>query len=63
MARKTHPPPPPPPSQSPFPRAEGLSVHEIIDPRETRPKLAAWLELAQAAQTDPPEPFMTTMRP
>ena len=33
-------------SQSPFPRAEGLSVHEIIDPRETRPKLAAWLELA-----------------
>ena len=50
-------------SQSPFPRAEGLSVHEIIDPRETRPKLAAWLELAQAAQTDPPEPFMTTMRP
>ena len=50
-------------SQSPFPRAEGLSVHEIIDPRETRPKLAAWLELAQAAQTSPPEPFMTTMRP
>jgi acetyl-CoA carboxylase carboxyltransferase component len=50
-------------SQSPFPRAEGLSVHEIIDPRETRPKLAAWLELAQAAQTDPPEPFTTTMRP
>ncbi|HCD16910.1 MAG TPA: propionyl-CoA carboxylase, partial [Rhodobiaceae bacterium] len=50
-------------SQSPFPRAEGLSVHEIIDPRETRPKLAAWLELAQAAQTDPPAPFMATMRP
>ena len=50
-------------SQSPFPRAEGLSVHEIIDPRETRPKLAAWLELSQAAQTSPPEPFMTTMRP
>ena len=49
--------------QSPFPRAEGFSVHEIIDPRETRPKLIAWLDLAVAAQTDSPEPFATTMRP
>ncbi|MBL6787732.1 MAG: propionyl-CoA carboxylase [PS1 clade bacterium] len=50
-------------SQSPFPRAEGFSVHEIIDPRETRPKLAAWLDIAQAAQTDAPTPFSATMRP
>ncbi len=33
-------------SQSPFPRAEGLSVHEIIDWRETRPKLISWLRLS-----------------
>ena len=51
-------------SQSPFPRAEGLSVHEIIDPRETRPKLIAWLENAQAAyRTQAPQPYLTTMRP
>jgi acetyl-CoA carboxylase carboxyltransferase component len=51
-------------SQSPFPRAEGLSVHEIIDPRETRPKLIAWLENAQAAyRSNPPGPYLTTMRP
>jgi acetyl-CoA carboxylase carboxyltransferase component len=51
-------------SQSPFPRAEGFSVHEIIDPRETRPKLIAWLEPALAAyRTTPPQPYLTTMRP
>ena len=33
--------------QSPFPRAEALSVHELIDPRETRPKLCRWLDLVQ----------------
>ena len=51
-------------SQSPFPRAEGLSVHEIIDPRETRPKLINWLNLALAAyRTQPPQPYLTGMRP
>ena len=51
-------------SQSPFPRAEGLSVHEIIDPRETRPKLISWLRLAVAAmQTATPGPYLTGMRP
>ena len=50
-------------SQSPFPRAEGFSVHEIIDPRETRPKLSQWLNLAVNAQTDPPVPFLVGMRP
>lgn len=50
-------------TQSPFPRAEGFSVHEMIDPRETRPKLINWLDTALAAQTDPPVPYMTTMRP
>ena len=50
-------------SQSPFPRAEGFSVHEIIDPRETRPRLAQWLDLAVNSQVGPPQPFLTTMRP
>ena len=49
--------------QSPFPRAEGFSVHELIDPRETRPRLIDWLDTALAAAAPPPGPFTTTMRP
>ncbi len=30
--------------QSPFPRAESFSMHELIDPRETRPALCDWIE-------------------
>ncbi len=30
--------------RSPFPRAESFSVHDLIDPRETRPRLCRWLE-------------------
>lgn len=33
--------------QSPFPRAEAFSVHELIDPRETRPMLCHWVERIQ----------------
>lgn len=33
--------------QSPFPRGEALSVHELIDPRETRPVLCRWLDRVQ----------------
>jgi acetyl-CoA carboxylase carboxyltransferase component len=33
--------------QSPFPRAETLAVHELIDPRETRPFLCRWIERVQ----------------
>ena len=33
--------------QNPFPRAESFSVHEIIDPRETRTYLAKWVERIQ----------------
>ena len=32
--------------QSPFPRAEAFSVHDLIDPRETRPRLIRWLDRA-----------------
>jgi len=34
-------------AQSPFPRAEHFSVHEIIDPRETRAMLGDWIALAR----------------
>jgi len=29
--------------RSPFPRAESFSVHDLIDPRETRGRLCRWL--------------------
>ena len=48
---------------SPFPRSENFSVHELIDPRETRPKLISWLELAISSQTKPTESYKTTMLP
>ena len=31
--------------QSPFPRSESFSVQELLDPRETRPRLCEWVEL------------------
>ena len=34
-------------ARSPFPRAEGFGVHDLIDPRTTRPKLCEWLEWVQ----------------
>ena len=48
---------------SPFPRAENFSVHELIDPRETRPKLISWINLAIRSQDKPLEPYKTTMLP
>ena len=40
MARK-------PDSELLFRRAEALAVHELIDPRETRPLLARWIDRVQ----------------
>ena len=34
-------------SRSPFPRAEGFCVNDLIDPRRTRPALCDWLEWIQ----------------
>ena len=48
---------------SPFPRAENFSVHELIDPIETRPKLISWIELAVKSQRPHLEPYKTTMLP
>jgi len=33
--------------QSPWPRAEALAVHDLIDPRDTRARLCDWIELVQ----------------
>tara|TARA_R110000824_G_scaffold390760_2_gene587491 strand:- start:178531 stop:180087 length:1557 start_codon:yes stop_codon:yes gene_type:complete len=49
--------------QSPFPRAEGFSVHELIDPRETRPRLCDWLDWIEPGRGVATGPFTTTMRP
>jgi len=49
--------------QSPFPRAEGFSVHELIDPRETRARLCDWLDWATPGRATNLGPYATTMRP
>ena len=33
--------------RSPFPRAEAFAVHDLIDPRRTRPALCDWLDWVQ----------------
>ncbi len=49
--------------QSPFPRAEAMSVHDLIDPRETRPKLCQWIELVQPLLEDLRGPVSFGWRP
>jgi len=49
--------------QSPFPRAEALAVHELIDPRETRPKLCRWVERIQPLLEPLRGPVRFTLRP
>ena len=39
-------------ARSPFPRAESFAVHELIDPRETRPVLCEWIEWIQPQLDD-----------
>ena len=34
-------------ARSPFPRAESFGVHDLIDPRSTRPRLCDWLDWVQ----------------
>ncbi len=48
---------------SPFPRAESFSVHELIDPRETRPMLCNWLEWAYPRLETLKSPYTPTIRP
>ncbi|HYW90989.1 MAG TPA: carboxyl transferase domain-containing protein [Gammaproteobacteria bacterium] len=49
--------------QSPFPRADAFSVHDLIDPRETRPRLCDWIELAHPLLRDQLGPTAFSYRP
>jgi len=42
-------------AQSVFPRAEDFGVHDLVDPRETRPRLCEWLDEWQPALRAEPE--------
>lgn len=48
-------------AQSPFPRAEGFSVHELIDPRETRARLNDWLDWASPSLELARGPYLRPM--
>ncbi len=50
-------------ARSPFPRAESFSVHELIDPRETRPMLAEWVDWIQPQLETLPGEVRFPMRP
>lgn len=49
--------------QSPFPRAESFSVHDIIDPRETRPALCQWVDWIQPQLDSLKGPVSFAFRP
>lgn len=50
-------------ARSPFPRAESFGVHELIDPRETRPVLCEWIDLIQPQLDELTGPVTFSMRP
>jgi acetyl-CoA carboxylase carboxyltransferase component len=49
--------------RTPFPRAEAFGVHDLIDPRETRPALCEWLDWADPLLDADLGPRTYTMRP
>jgi acetyl-CoA carboxylase carboxyltransferase component len=49
--------------RSPFPRAESFGVHDLIDPRNTRPALCDWLEWVQPLLRDHVGTRTHTIRP
>ena len=50
-------------TRSPFPRAESFGVHELIDPRETRPVLCDWIDWIQPLLDSLTDPVRFPMRP
>ncbi len=50
-------------ARSPFPRAESFAVHELIDPRETRPVLCQWIDWIQPLLEELKGPTTFPMRP
>lgn len=49
--------------QSMFPRAEAFAVHELIDPRETRPMICRWIDRVQPLLPGLIGPSSFTIRP
>ena len=49
--------------RSPYTRAEGFAVHDLIDPRQTRPVLCDWVEWIQPQLTQHSGPRTYTIRP
>ncbi|MEL7000500.1 MAG: carboxyl transferase domain-containing protein, partial [Pseudomonadota bacterium] len=49
--------------QSMFPRAEAFAVHELIDPRETRPMICRWIDRIQPLLPGLVGPSHFTIRP
>ncbi|MGI9327793.1 MAG: acyl-CoA carboxylase subunit beta [Pseudomonadales bacterium] len=50
-------------NRSPFPRAESFGVHDLIDPRETRPMLCRWVDWIQPRLDSLTGPVNFPMRP
>jgi acetyl-CoA carboxylase carboxyltransferase component len=50
-------------NRSPFSRAESFAVHELIDPRETRPMLCRWIDWIQPRLDALTGPVRFGMRP
>ena len=50
-------------ARSPYPRAESFAVHELIDPRETRPMLCRWVDWIQPLLENLKGPTTFPMRP
>ncbi len=50
-------------ARSPFPAAESFAVHELIDPRETRPCLCRWADWIQPQLETLKGPVRFAMRP
>ena len=50
-------------NRSPFPQAESFAVHELIDPRETRPVLCRWIDWIQPQLDNLLGPVQFSIRP
>ena len=50
-------------ARTPFPAAESFAVHDLIDPRETRPLLCQWVEDIQARLGEQRTPVQFGWRP
>ena len=50
-------------ARKPYPAAESFAVHDLIDPRETRPRLCEWVEWIQPRLDDLTGPVRFPMRP